>query len=78
MHRFPEVPKMLGESPRGESSGSLEEQVMSEGMKEVFVAAVVLDHENGDRDSGASSIEQQTISSDSVIRENSSMIEVEV
>ncbi|CAF2643603.1 unnamed protein product [Rotaria sp. Silwood2] len=78
MHRFPEVPKMLGEAPRGESSGSLKEQLMSEGVKEVFVAAVVLDDENGDRDPGASSIEQQAILSDSVIRENSSMIEVEV
>ncbi|CAF2949312.1 unnamed protein product [Rotaria sp. Silwood2] len=69
---------MLGGSPRGDSSGSLEEQLASEGMKDIFVAVVVLDDENGDRGSAASSIEQQIVPSDSVICENSSTVEVEI
>ncbi|CAF4816194.1 unnamed protein product, partial [Rotaria sp. Silwood2] len=77
MHQSSEVPEILGESPQSESSGCLEEQLVSNGIKEIFAAAVVLDDENGDEDSAASAIEQQAVSFDSVICANSSMVEVE-
>ena len=50
---------------------------MSEGTKGVSVAAAVADNGNGDEDSEGSSVEQQVVSSDSVICENSSIVEVE-
>ena len=52
---------------------------MSEGIKGVSVAAAaVADDENGDGDSKGSSVEQQAVSSDSVICKDSSIAEVEI
>jgi hypothetical protein len=53
---------------------------MSEGLKgvSVVVTAVDDDDENGDRDSEGSSVEQQAVSSDSVICKDLSIAEVEI
>ena len=52
---------------------------MSEGIKGVSVAtAAVANNENGDRDFKDSSVEQQAVSSDSVIYKDSSIAEVEI
>ena len=68
---------MLG-STQCENSGSFEEQIISERMKGISVAAAVLDDENGDRNSETSPIEQYAVLSDSVICENSLMVEIKV
>ena len=55
------------------------EQLTYEGIKRISVAAAaVADGENGDGDSKDSSVEQQTVSSDSIICKNSSIAEVEI
>lgn len=61
-------------SSQGESGGSFVEQLICEGIKRVSVAvtAVAAD-ENGDGDSEGSSVEQQVVSSDSVICNDSSI-----
>lgn len=53
---------------------------MSEGLKvvSVFVIAVVADDENGDRDSEGLSVEQQAVSSDSVVFKDLATAEVEI
>jgi hypothetical protein len=66
-------------SSQDKSDGSLEEQLMSEGIKRVPVAATaVADDENGERDSKDSFIDQKAVSSDSLICKNSSVAEVEI
>jgi hypothetical protein len=52
---------------------------MSEGLKGVSVVATAVDDDgNGDRDSERSSVEQQDVSSDSVICKDLSIAEVEI